>query len=102
MKYWSSTTIRKKINKKTIFVIEASSYQISYNKYFKTDHAAILNLSVDHLERHKNINNYAKPKLKLIYNQDKNNQSYVEKNNPIIKKNIIYKNIKSNLNSIQL
>ena len=26
-----------KIRKKTIFIIEASSYQISYNKYFKTD-----------------------------------------------------------------
>jgi len=93
--------LEKNINKKTIFVIEASSYQISYNKYFKTDHAAILNLSADHLERHKNINNYARTKLKLIYNQDKNNHSYIEKNNPILKKNIIYKNIKSNLNSIQ-
>ena len=73
--------LEKNINKKTIFVIEASSYQISYNKYFKTDHAAILNLSADHLERHKNINNYARTKLKLIYNQDKNNHSYIEKNN---------------------
>ena len=34
----------KKIKKKTIFIIEASSYQISYNKYFKADLAAILNL----------------------------------------------------------
>ena len=33
-----------KIKKKTIFIIEASSYQISYSKYFKTDFAVILNL----------------------------------------------------------
>ena len=30
---------------------------------FKTDHAAILNLSADHLERHGNINKYAKANL---------------------------------------
>ena len=29
--------LEKKINPKTIFVIEASSYQIEYSKYFKTD-----------------------------------------------------------------
>ena len=50
------------ITKKTIFIIEASSYQISYSKYFKTDYAAILNLSVDHLERHNSLNKYAQAK----------------------------------------
>tara|TARA_B100002052_G_C15843253_1_gene581210 strand:+ start:242 stop:1534 length:1293 start_codon:yes stop_codon:yes gene_type:complete len=93
--------LEKNIKKKTVFVIEASSYQISYNKYFKANHAAILNLSADHLERHGDINNYARTKLKLIYTQDKNNQSYIEKNNPILKKNIINKNIKSNINLLQ-
>ena len=38
--------------KKTLFVVEASSYQIEYSKYYKTNFAAILNVSVDHLERH--------------------------------------------------
>ncbi len=89
--------LEKKINKKTIFIIEVSSYQIFYNKYFKTDHAAILNLSTDHLERHSNLNTYAKIKLKLIYSQDKNKYSYIEKNNKIINKNINYKFIKSKL-----
>ena len=83
--------LEKKINDKTIFIIEASSYQIFYSKYFKTDYAVILNLSVDHLERHGSMDSYAKAKLKLIFNQDKNKQSYVEKNNLIIKKNILKK-----------
>ena len=61
-----------KIKKKTIFIIEASSYQISYSKYFKTDYAAILNLSVDHLERHNSLNKYAQAKIKLISDQEKN------------------------------
>ncbi len=92
--------LENKIRDKTIFIIEASSYQIFYSKYFKADHAAILNLSPDHLERHGNINEYANAKLKLLYNQNKNNQSYIEKNNSIINKNIIMKNVKSKLNKI--
>ena len=43
----------KKITSKTIFVIEASSYQIEYSKKFKANYALILNISPDHLERHK-------------------------------------------------
>ena len=74
----------KNIKQKTIFIIEASSYQINYSKFFKTDHAAILNLTADHLDRHGNINKYAKAKLKLIFDQNRNTNSYIEKNNSII------------------
>ena len=86
-----------KIKKKTIFIIEASSYQISYSKYFKTDYAVILNLSVDHLERHKNINQYAEAKVKLICDQKKNKLSFIEKNSVIITKQIKKKRIKSKI-----
>mgnify|MGYP001449325411 CR=1 FL=1 len=89
--------LERRIKNKTIFIIEASSYQIAYSKYFKTDYAFILNLSHDHLERHGSINNYAKAKLKLIYNQSRNKQAYIEKNNKIINKNISYKKVKSRL-----
>ena len=92
--------LEKKISQKTIFIIEASSCQIFYSNYFKTDYTAILNLSSDHLERHGNINKYAKAKLKLIYNQDESKQSYIEKNNTTINKNVLIKNIKSKLNRI--
>ena len=84
-----------KIKKKTIFIIEASSYQISYNRYFKTDFAVILNLSLDHLERHKNINQYAKAKVKLICDQEKNKLSLIDKNSLIISRQI--KKKRSNL-----
>ncbi len=92
--------LEKNITRKTFFIIEASSYQIVYSKFFKTDHAAILNLSIDHLERHGSINDYANAKLKLIYNQDSNKQSYIEKNNSIINKYIFQKRIKSQINKI--
>ena len=87
----------KNIKKNTIFIIEASSYQIFYNKYFKTDIAAILNLNVDHLERHKNINQYANAKVKLIYDQEKNKLSFIEKDSFIINNLIRKKKIKSKI-----
>ena len=77
--------------------MEASSYQIVYNKYFKSDYAAILNLNVDHLERHENLNKYANAKIKLICDQDRNKYSFIEKESKIINKLILNKNIRSKL-----
>ncbi len=91
----------KKIKKKTIFIVEASSYQIFYNKYFKTDYAVILNLNVDHLDRHKTINKYAKAKVKLFYNQEKNKFSLIEKDSLIINNHVLNKNIKSKIIKIK-
>jgi len=87
----------KKIKKNTIFIVEASSYQIFYNKFFKTDYAAILNLNIDHLERHENLNKYAKAKIKLIYDQEKNKFSFIEKNSAIINNHILSKKVKSKI-----
>src|SRR5210317_2411886 len=61
----------KKIDISTIFVVEASSYQLEYSSYFKSKYSAILNISPDHLERHKNYKNYINAKFKLIKNQSK-------------------------------
>ena len=76
----------KKITKKTIFVIEVSSYQIEYSKNFKANYAAILNLSPDHLERHGNFNNYIKTKFKLVTNQTNKNYAFFDKKNKYLKK----------------
>ena len=59
----------KNIKKESIFVIEASSYQLDYSQLFTTKYAAILNISPDHLERHKTLKNYISAKFKLINNQ---------------------------------
>ena len=78
----------KKVKKKTIFVIEASSYQLEYSKIFKTKYAAILNLSPDHLERHLTFRNYAKAKLKLFKNQTKENFAFIKNEDLLIKKEL--------------
>ena len=67
----------------------------AYN--IELDHAAILNLSADHLERHGSINEYAKAKLKLIFNQNKSGYSYIENKNLLINKHISKKRVKSKL-----
>ena len=59
----------KNIKPKSIFVIEASSYQLQYSKIFRSKYSAILNISPDHLERHKTLKEYVKVKFKLIKNQ---------------------------------
>ena len=78
----------KNIKPKTVFVIEASSYQIEYSKYFKTDFAIILNITPDHLERHGTFKKYIKSKLKLITNQEKG-YAFIERNNNYLKNNKI-------------
>ena len=87
----------KNIKKNTIFVIEASSYQIDYSKYFETNIALILNISPDHIERHKTFKNYAKAKIKLIIKQKKNSIALVEKNSKLITDILRSQKVKSKL-----
>ncbi len=73
----------KNFKKKTIFVIEASSYQLEYSKLFKSKYAVILNISPDHLERHETIQKYVSAKFKLIKNQKKNSFAFINKNDAL-------------------
>ena len=82
----------KKVTKKTIFVVEASSYQIEYSKIFKAKYAILINISPDHLERHKTFKKYLNTKLKLIYNQKKGDFAFFNKKNILIKKELKNKN----------
>ena len=80
--------LEKKIKKDTLFVIEASSYQLEYSKLFKTNISIILNISPDHLERHKTINKYVSAKFKLIKNQSKNDIAILNTKNFYIKRKL--------------
>tara|TARA_Y100000022_G_scaffold78775_1_gene67903 strand:- start:2380 stop:3732 length:1353 start_codon:yes stop_codon:yes gene_type:complete len=78
----------KKITKKTIFVIEASSYQLEYSKMFTSKYAAILNISADHIERHKSLKKYVDAKFKLIDSQTKESFAYIKKDDKLINKKL--------------
>ena len=78
----------KNIKKNSIFVIEASSYQLEYSKLFSSKYGAILNISVDHLERHKTLKNYISAKFKLIENQKKNSITFINNNDELLRNKI--------------
>ena len=78
--------LEKKIKNNTIFIIEASSYQLAYSKVFRSNISAILNISPDHLERHKTLKNYIKAKFRLVKNQTKKDHTILNINNLYIKR----------------
>ena len=86
-----------KIQKKTVFVVEASSYQLDYSKIFKSKYAAILNLSPDHIERHKTLSKYIKSKFKLLKNQSRKSISFVKENDLLIHKELKSNKFKSKI-----
>ena len=80
--------LEKKVTNKTVFVIEASSYQLEYSKLFKSNISLVLNISPDHLERHKTINKYVSAKFKLLKNQSKKDFAILNTKNFYIKKKL--------------
>ena len=88
----------KKIKKNSILVVEVSSYQLAYSKYFRSKYSIILNISNDHLERHLTMKNYISSKLRSVTNQKKNDISIIPNINSLksilktklVKSNVIY------------
>jgi len=93
--------LEKKVTNKTVFVIEASSYQLEYSKLFKSNISLILNISPDHLERHKTINKYVGAKFKLIKNQSKKDFAILNTQNFYIKRELESKNYLPKIIKIQ-
>ena len=93
--------LEKKVTNKTVFVIEVSSYQLEYSKLFKSNISLILNISPDHLERHKTINKYVGAKFKLIKNQSKKDFAILNTQNFYIKRELESKNYLPKIIKIQ-
>jgi len=80
--------LEKNITNSTIFIVEASSYQLEYSKLFRSNISVILNISPDHLERHKTLKNYIKAKFKIVKNQTKKDHSILNISNFYIKREV--------------
>ena len=78
----------KKISKNTIFVIEASSYQLDYSQLFSSKYSIILNIKPDHLERHKTLQNYVDAKFKLLDSQSKSCSAFVKSDDLLISRKL--------------
>ena len=89
--------LEKNITKRTILIVEASSYQLEYSKLFRSNISAILNISPDHLERHKTMKNYIKAKFKLVKSQTKKDHTILNMNNSYIKEEVKLQNFLSKI-----
>ena len=52
-----------------MIVLEVSSFQLETTVYFRPKVSAILNITPDHLNRHKTLENYIDAKAKIFKNQ---------------------------------
>ena len=80
--------LEKNITNKTVFVIEASSYQLEYSKLFSSNISLILNISPDHLDRHKTVSKYVNAKFKLVKNQSEEDLAILNVNNFYIRRQL--------------
>lgn len=62
-----------KITRDTYVVLEVSSFQLERTKRFKPLIACLLNISEDHIDRHRTMKNYIEAKKRIFVNQDENN-----------------------------
>lgn len=62
-----------------IFVLETSSFQLDTTIDFKPTVSAILNITPDHLDRHKTFNNYINAKCKVFVNQTQGDYAILNK-----------------------
>jgi len=62
---------------RTIFVTEASSFQLETTRDFRPDCAVFLNLFADHLDRHPSFESYAEAKARIFVNQKEDDTAIV-------------------------
>ncbi len=65
--------------KNHIFVVELSSFQLESLNAFHPRVAVITNIQEDHLDRYKDIDDYANTKKRIFYNQNTNDLALINK-----------------------
>ena len=67
------------MNRDTILIIEASSFQLAYSKFVSPDYALLLNISNDHIDWHGSMKKYVEAKFKIFDLQKKNQYAIINK-----------------------
>lgn len=70
----------------SVTVAEISSFQLETMVTFKPHVTAILNITPDHLDRHKTLENYIAIKESITKNQDENDFCVLNYNDPVLRK----------------
>lgn len=82
------TSFCEKTTKDDISVLECSSYQLETVKNFHSRISVILNFGVDHLIRHKTLENYISCKQKIVINQTENDYLILNADSELLMENI--------------
>ena len=69
-----------------VYILEISSFQMERIKYFKPRISIFLNITEDHLDRYKGMEDYINAKLNMIQNQDKNDHIVFNLDDEILNK----------------
>lgn len=76
----------KKMRKGDFVVLEVSSFQLETIKDFKPKIAVIINITPNHLDRYKNMQEYLDAKKRIFLNQDKNDFLILNGRDSLLKK----------------
>jgi UDP-N-acetylmuramoylalanine--D-glutamate ligase len=82
----------KRIKKDSVVVLEVSSFQLERINSFKPKTSIILNISDNHLDRHKDMEEYISLKMKIFSNQDLNSIVFLNGRDKVLRR--LSKNIK--------
>jgi len=74
----------KKIKKNSVVVLEVSSFQLELIDKFKPRVSVILNISDNHLDRHKDMHEYITAKCRVFLSQDKSDIVFLNKNDELL------------------
>ena len=75
----------KRIKKDSVVVLEASSFQLGLIDKFKPRVSVILNVSSNHLDRHKDMEEYITAKCRVFMNQDEKDILFLNKNDELLR-----------------
>ncbi|MFA5389614.1 MAG: Mur ligase family protein [Candidatus Omnitrophota bacterium] len=75
----------KRIKKDSVVVLEVSSFQLETIDKFKPAVSVILNISDNHLDRHKDMEEYITAKCRIFLNQDKKDRLFLNKNDELLR-----------------
>lgn len=81
------TKLLKTMSDENIVVLECSSFQLESTRKFKPHIAVILNITEDHLNRHRTMKEYIKCKYKITKNQTKNDYLLLNADDEILNNN---------------
>ena len=74
-----------KVKKNEVVVLEVSSFQLEACFDFKPKVCVVLNFSPNHLNRHKDLDDYLKAKKRVFLNQDKNDFAVFNKDDAVVR-----------------